>query len=145
MVDSPKFKKSQAISNTLHLQKYKSPHGVFLDSYEKRDHMYNFIKNKKKIPAPNSYLTTVKLGQKKIKDDDLTTDERKLMRKQRILAPQIYGDEVRFKNSGTTSFGKQSRCSWVIDREKIMGPGPGNYRNFSDFGLYHPHDQGGEI
>ena len=87
MIDSPKFKKSQAISNTLHLQKYKSPHGVFLDSYEKRDHMHNFIQNKKKIPAPNSYLTTVKLGMSKIKDEDLTTDERKVMKKARILAP----------------------------------------------------------
>jgi len=49
--------------------------------------MHSFIQNKKKIPAPNSYLTTVKLGKPKIRDEDLTTDERKVMKKARILAP----------------------------------------------------------
>lgn len=45
----------------------------------------------------------------------------------------------KFKNSGAPLFGKADR-SYTIDSIRQGTPGPGTYRQHSDFGFYNPAD-----
>ena len=60
-------------------------------------------------------------------------------------APVSFGDEKRFRHYGTATFGQAKRKSWVMTKEKICAPGPGHYRQLSDFGLYNNTDEWGQL
>ena len=54
-----------------------------------------------------------------------------------------YPDEPHFKNYGHAIFPIADRSSWIMNKERIYGPGPGQYRLHSEFGLYQNNDEMG--
>lgn len=48
-----------------------------------------------------------------------------------------------YKSYGRAIMGKDTRKTMHIPKDKLNGPGPGNYRMQSDFGVYCPNDTQG--